>query len=109
MRKKLTKEQLSKLGVEVLSDLLVEEAARNASLRQRLVILLASEEGPNAVTKEIRKCIATIARSTSFVDWKGVKKLEQDLQMPLDAIVRQIAPVDPEQALESHVALLGCV
>lgn len=46
-RTRLTKEKLSKLGAEVLSDLLVEEATRNASLKQRLVILLASEEGPN--------------------------------------------------------------
>jgi hypothetical protein len=99
-RKKLSKDKLSKLGVEILSDLLIEEAARNASLKQRLVILLASEEGPNAVAKEVRKRIATISRSTSFIDWKGVKKFEQDLQMPLDAIVRQIAPVDPGQALE---------
>ncbi len=99
-RRKLTKEQLTKLGVDVLSDLLVEEATRNADLKQRLVLLLASENGPDALAKEVRKRIATIAQSASFIDWKGVKKFEQDLQMPLDAIVRQIAPVDSDQALE---------
>ena len=62
--------------------------------------MLASEEGPNAAAKAVRKRIATIARSTSFIDWKGVKKFEQDLRMPLDVLVRQIAPVDPAQALE---------
>ena len=99
-RRKLTKEQLTKLGVDVLSDVLVEEASRNAGLKQRLVLLLASEEGPNAVAQEVRKRIATIARSTSFVDWKGIKRFGHDLQMPLDVIVRQIAPVDRALALE---------
>ncbi len=63
-RKGLTKERLSKLGIDVLSDLPVDEAARNASLKQRLVLLLASEEkGTTAVAKEVRKRIGTIARS----------------------------------------------
>ena len=99
-RMKISKEKLAKLGAETLSELLVEEAYRNAALKQRLVLLLASEKGPNAVAKEVRKRITTIARSTSFIDWKGTRKFEQDLRLPLDAIVRQMAPIDPDQALE---------
>jgi hypothetical protein len=99
-RKKVSKDKLCKLGAEALSELLIEESDRNAALKQRLVLLLASQEGPNAVAKEVRKRIATFARSTSFVDWKAVRKFEQDLRLPLAAIVRQIAPADREQALE---------
>jgi hypothetical protein len=59
------------------------------------------------VAKEIRKRLATLARSHSFVGWDKLKALTKDLEFQRRAIVAQISNDDPVQALELMWRFIG--
>ena len=99
-RKKLTLEHLTALGPEALAQILLDEAARNKPLRRELNVLLAEQEGPSAVAKEVQKRIKALARSHSFVDWQGIRDLVRDLDLQRAIIVDKIAPADADLALD---------
>lgn len=99
-RKKLTVENLAALGPEALARLLLDEAARNKVLKRELNLLLTAQEGPEAVAREVRKRITTLARSRSFVDWQRIRELERDLSQQYRIIVDKIAPADAGLALD---------
>ena len=48
----------------------------------------------------MRKRLATIARSRSFIDWHGIRSLADDLEAQLRAIVETVARKDPREALD---------
>jgi hypothetical protein len=60
-------------------------------VKRRLRLELAGADSPTAAAKEIRKRIATIARSRSFIDWQNRKSLVEDLEAQRRAIVEQLA------------------
>ena len=99
-RKKLTIENLTVLGPEPLARLLLDEAARNKVLKRELDLLLTAKEGPEAVAREVRKRINTLARSRSFFDWHRIRELERDLNQQYRIIVEKIAPADAGLALD---------
>jgi hypothetical protein len=55
----------------------------------------AGEDSPTDMAREVAKRLNTIARSDSFIDWRGRKELIADLEMQRRAIVDRVAPVDP--------------
>lgn len=99
-KKTLNAKNLEALGAERLAELLIEISTGDAAAKRRLRMELAAAQSPADLAKEVRKRIATIARSQSFVDWQGVRSLANDLDVQRQAIVETVAKDDPKEALE---------
>ena len=69
----------------------MEISQGNAAVKRRLRLELAGAESPAELIKEVRKRLATIARSRSFVEWQDRRALVDDLQAQRRAIVDQLA------------------
>jgi hypothetical protein len=96
----LNTKNLEALGAERLAELLIEISAGNAAAKRRLRVELAGAQSPAQLVKEVRKRFTMIARSRSFVDWRGVRSLADDLDTHRCAIVKTIAKADPTEALD---------
>lgn len=48
----------------------------------------------------MRKRLATIGRSQSFIDWRGVRRVADDLDTQRQVLVEKVAKADPKEALE---------
>ncbi|MEO1199165.1 MAG: DUF6880 family protein [Pseudomonadota bacterium] len=96
----LNAKNLEELGAARLAELLMELSAGDATAKRRLRLELAGTESPKAVAHEVRKRLATIARSRAFIDWQTRRALVDDLETQRRAIVEQIAKRDPREALD---------
>ena len=96
----LNAKNLEALGAERLAQLLIEISTGNAAAKRQLRLALAGEQGPKEAAREIAKRLTSIAKARTFVDWQNRKPLVTDLQMQHRAIMEQIAPHDPAEALE---------
>lgn len=96
----LNAKNLEALGAARLAELLMELSAGDAAAKRRLRLELAGTESPKAVAHEVRKRLATIARSRAFIDWQTRRALVDDLETQRRAIVEQIAKRDPREALD---------
>ena len=65
--KTLNTSNLEALGAARLAELLMEISEGNAAAKRRLRLELAGAQSPAELVKEIRKRLATIGRSRSFV------------------------------------------
>ena len=99
-KKTLNAQNLEALGARRLAELLIEIIAGDPASKRRLRLELAGQVGPAAVVQEVRKCLAMIARSRSFVDWQNRRALVDDLETQRRAIVKQVAKRDPVAGLE---------
>ncbi len=99
-RTALNVKNLEALGAERLAELLIEISTGNAAAKRRLRLELAGAQSPAELAKEVRKRLATIARSRSFVDWQGIRSLADDLEAQRRAIVETVAKGDPAEALD---------
>ncbi|HEX2940799.1 MAG TPA: hypothetical protein VHO91_07105, partial [Rhodopila sp.] len=106
-KKTLNVSNLESLGAERLAALLMEISAGSAAIKRRLRLELAGRESPAELSKEVRKRLVTIARSRSFVDWQNRKALIDDLETQRRAIVQQVAPQAPGEALDLIWQFLG--
>lgn len=95
----LNAKNLAGLGAERLADLLLELAEGDAAAKRRLRMELASRNGGD-VGAEIRKRLASIAKSRSFIDWRKIRELAHDLDMQRTAIMAHIAPTKPADAFD---------
>jgi len=91
---------LEALGAETLAALLIKVSSGNAVIQRRLRLALASAEGVERATQEVRKRLQAIGRSTTTVDARRRKALITDLEMQLQAISGTIAGSNPAQAFE---------
>lgn len=98
--KTLNAKNLAALGANRLAELLLELTSGDAAAKRRLRLELASRNGGGDVAAEIRKRLATIAKSRSFVDWNKVRALAADLDMQRSAIVQHVAPTQPAEAFD---------
>ena len=96
----LNAQNLEALGAARLAELLIELSQGNAAAKRRLRMELAGTHGTDALAKEVRNRITTMARSHSFVDWQGIKDLANDLDTQRRAIVEKVAKLDPKEALD---------
>jgi hypothetical protein len=96
----LNAKNLEALGPERLAELLIEISTGNAAAKRRLRLELAGAQSPGELAKEVRKRLATIGRSRSFVDWQGNRSLAADLETQRRAIVETVAKADSTEALE---------
>lgn len=98
--KTLNAKSLAALGANRLAQLLLELTSGDTAAKRRLRLELASLNGGEDVAAEIRKRLATIAKSRSFVDWNKVRTLAADLDMQRNAIVDHVAPTQPAEAFD---------
>lgn len=98
--KTLNATNLAALGAGRLAGLLLEISARDAGARRRLRLELVGTAGSVEVAREVRKRLATIARSRSFIEWDKVKALATDLEAQHRAIIGKVGNDDPAEALE---------
>jgi hypothetical protein len=96
----LNAKNLEALGPERLAELLIEISIGNAAAKRRLRLELAGAHSPGELAKEVRKRLATIGRSRSFVDWQGIRSLADDLETQRRAIVETVAKADSTEALD---------
>ena len=103
--KALNAANLEALGATRLAQLLIEISEGNAPVKRRLRLELAGADSPTAVANQVRKRIATIARSRSFIDWHNRKSLADDLEAQRRAIVDQVASRLPDRGAGTDVAI----
>ena len=99
-KRSLTTTNLENLGAATLAELLIEVSCGNAVIQRRLRLALAAAEGTEGAGQEVRKRLAAIARSTTFVDSRKRKALVLDLESQQRAITRTIAAADQNLAFE---------
>lgn len=95
----LNAKNLEALGAERLAQLLIEISTGDAAAKRKLRLALAGAEGPKEAAREIAKRLTSIAKARTFVNWQNRKPLVKDLQTQRSAIMEQIAPHDPREAL----------
>ena len=99
-RKTLNAKNLEALGARRLAELLIEISAGDTVAKRRLRLELAGRESPAAVAAEVRKRLATIGRSRSFVDRRRASALAKDLDIQRRAVAGPIAAGDPAEGLD---------
>ena len=105
-RRTLNASNLEKLGAVALASLLMEVSNGNAVIQRRLRLALATAEGAEGAGREVRKRLAAIGRSTTFVDSGKRKALVAELQAQHQAIIGPIAEADPDLAFQLLVRFL---
>jgi len=105
-KRTLNAKNLESLGAAALAELLIEVSAGNAVIQRRLRLALAAAGGADGAAQEVRKRLAAIARSTTFIDSAKRKALLADLEAQQQAISGPIATADPALAVELQVRLL---
>lgn len=95
----LNAKNLARLGADRLAELLLELAQGDAAANRGLWMELASRNGGD-VGAEIRKRLASIAKSRSFIDWRKIRELAHDLDMQRTAIMAHVAPAKPAEAFD---------
>jgi hypothetical protein len=98
-RTALNAKNLAALGTERLAELLIELSDGSAAVKRRLRLELAGAQSPTELAREVRKRLATLARSRSFVDWQGIRSLADDVNAQHRAIKR-VAETDSREALD---------
>lgn len=99
-KKTLNAKNLEVLGAQRLAELLIEICTGDAAAKRRLRLELVAAQDPAAIGQEVRKRLATIARSRSFVDWDRMKALADDLNTQRRTIVDQVAKQNANEALD---------
>jgi hypothetical protein len=96
----LNAKNLEALGAERLAALLIEVSTGDAAMKRRLRLELAGAASPTEAAREVRKRLASIARGRTFIDWQKRRAFVADIEAQRRAIVDQVAPGDPGEALE---------
>lgn len=106
-KKTLNKQNLERLGAEKLAELVMELVQGSAALQRRARMELSAAQGPKEIAADVRKRLASLRRSKSWIDWRKQRALIKDLDALLDMIENKIAPHDANEAFELAWALLS--
>jgi hypothetical protein len=99
-RASLNAKNLEALGPARLAELLLQHTEGNAAARRALRLALAEQRGPLELAQEVRKQLAAVERSSSWLDQKRRDALLADLDRQRQAMVGPIAAHDPDLAVE---------
>jgi hypothetical protein len=99
-RASLNAKNLEALGTARLAALLLQHTEGNTAARRALRLALAEQQGPLEMAQEVRKRLAAVERSSSWLDQKRRDALLADLDRQRQAIAGPIAAHDPDLALE---------
>jgi hypothetical protein len=91
----LNVENLESLGANRLAQLLLEVCNSDPISKRKLRYELIARSGSTEIVKEIRRRIATIARSSSVIEWEDCRSIAEDLLILKNTIVKAIAKDDP--------------
>jgi hypothetical protein len=103
----LNAKNLEALGAARLAELLLALSQGDAGAKRLLRLALAEQKGPAEIAREVRKRLATIARSGSFLDDHQRDRLLKDLERQRQAISGPIAEHNPAEAVDLFWDLLG--
>ena len=104
---RLNAKTLEALGAARLAELLITLSEGDSGAKRLLRLALAEQKGPAEIARQVRKRLATIERSGSFLDDDQRDKLLKDLERQRQAISEPIAEHDPARAVELFWELLG--
>ena len=99
-RSSLNAKNLEGLGAARLAALLMEVTEGNAAARRTLRLALAENSGPTELAQEVRKRLATLERSSRWLEGRELDALLADLERQRQVIVGAIAEQAPPLALE---------
>src|SRR5438046_94665 len=105
-QKKVTPENLERLGAARLAELLAEVAEIRPDLKRRLRMELAAEQGAEHLLVEIDKRLAAFQTSRSKVSWRQRNAFIREVEALRGLIAGRLAELDGSAALERLVALL---
>ncbi|MEY8880863.1 DUF6880 family protein [Donghicola sp. XS_ASV15] len=98
--KALNKANLIALGEETLAELLLEAVKGDAARQRRVRLVLAADQGPEAIAMDVRKRFATIRKGRSYISRKKQRVLAKELAELTEMIEARIAEADPNLAFE---------
>ncbi|MBW4532215.1 MAG: hypothetical protein KME02_16150 [Aphanothece saxicola GSE-SYN-MK-01-06B] len=99
-KRTLNARNLEALGAAALAELLIEVSSGQAVIQRRLRLALAAAEGASGAAQEVRKRLAAIDRSRTWVGSSRRPALLRDLEAQRQAITGPIAAEDPRVACE---------
>lgn len=99
-KKTLKTSNLEALGAQRLADLLMEVSAGSADIKRRLRFELVHNLGASELAHEVRKRLASLRKSKSYVGWRKRKTFIKDLDTQLSMITDKIAPDEPTLAFD---------
>ncbi len=98
--KTITVDNLITLGTEELARIIYSHAQHDIQLKRRLRLALAGQVCAKTIVAEVKKQLAALRRTHTFIDWRKIHTLAQDLDLQRETIVERIAPTRPDLALE---------
>ncbi|MDB5451929.1 MAG: hypothetical protein JWO33_507 [Caulobacteraceae bacterium] len=105
--KKVNVENLARLGVERLAEILVATAAVRPELKRRLRMELAAEQGADHLAFEIDKRLVALETSRSKVSWRQRATFVRDLDALRVLIATRLAELDAGAALDRMWLFMG--
>lgn len=97
--KKVTPENLARLGPERLAAIVADAADSRPDLKRRLRMELAAEQGPEHLALELDKRLTTLEGSRSKVSWRKRPSFVADLEALRTLIAGRLAELDAVAAL----------
>jgi hypothetical protein len=97
--KKVTPENLARLGAERLAEIVADAADSRPDLKRRLRMELAAEQGAEHLALELDKRLNTLDASRSKVSWRKRPTFVADLEVLRVLIAQRLAGLDPAAAL----------
>lgn len=98
--KKVTAENLSRLGAERLAEILVSVAGSRPELKRRLRMELAADQGAEHLLREIDKRLVSLATSRSRVLWRQRPAFIGEVDGLRGLISQRLANLEPAVALD---------
>jgi hypothetical protein len=99
-KKTLNTENLAALGVERLSELLLEVSTGSAEIIRRLRLELSYNLGSGQLARDVTKRLTALGKSKSYVGWRKRKSLIRDLTTQAKMITDKISPEDPTEGFD---------
>lgn len=97
--KKVTPENLARLGAERLADIVAEAADTRPDLKRRLRMELAAAQGAEHLALELDKRLNTLEGSRSKISWRKRPAFVADLEILRGLIAERLAELDAVAAL----------
>jgi hypothetical protein len=98
--KKVSPENLARLGVERLAEILVDAADTRPDLKRRLRMELAAEQGADHLAVEIDKRLVSLETSRGKVSWRKRANFVADFDGLRALIAERLAELDRAAALD---------
>jgi hypothetical protein len=103
----LSVEGLSKLGADTLAQLILDEAAGNATFRRRVNAALAVTKGPGPVAGIVDRRLKALEGAKGWIAPEKERDVAADLRGMLDIVVKDLAVLDAAGAVQRLLRFIG--